>query len=255
MGPSSTRTLLFGIFLLARRKLTASQVIALARPLGISATNVKSHLTRMVAEGALERRGPKRAARYGPSPDQRAVVRGIDARLRSDSAEPWNDEWILLSLKMPGDRGQREHLKSSLWFDGFRPWDGSTFVRPCWPKAWAQARTRWYLDRVPGLAVRGRLLGEIPVSRLYDLDTLDREAGRLARRIRAKRSRAISSERAFAARLTIGGLVARLVGHDPRLPQSLWGKRMGMRELLRAFAAIEKRSKRLARLFLDEVLH
>jgi DNA-binding transcriptional regulator PaaX len=76
MVPSSTRTTLFGIFVLARRKLTAAQVITLTRPLGISATNVKSHLTRMVAEGALERTGPKRASQYGSSPGQDAVVEG-----------------------------------------------------------------------------------------------------------------------------------------------------------------------------------
>ena len=254
MDPSSTRTTLFGIFVLAGRSLTAAQVIALARPLGISATNVKSHLTRMVAEGALERRGPKRAARYGPSPRQTAVVEGIEARLESDSEERWDGEWIFLALKLPSPRGERDRLRASLWFDGFRPWDGSTFVRPAWPKAWAQARARWYLARIPGLAVAGPLLGNFPVSRLYDLDTLDREARKLARRIRAKRAPAISPARAFAARLEIGGLVARLVGHDPRLPQTFWGKRRGMRELSRAFAGFEKRAAPPARRFLETVL-
>ena len=108
MRSSSTRTSLFGIFVLARRKLTAAQVITLARTLGISATNVKSHLTRMVAEGLLERTGPKRAARYGPSPGQAAVVKGIEARLKSDSQKPRDGEWIFLALKMPAARGQRE---------------------------------------------------------------------------------------------------------------------------------------------------
>ena len=251
MRSSSTRTSLFGIFVLARRKLTAAQVITLARTLGISATNVKSHLTRMVAEGLLERTGPKRAARYGPSPGQAAVVKGIEARLKSDSQKPWDGEWIFLALKMPAARGQRDRIRASLWFDGFRPWDGSTFVRPTWPKAWAQARARWYLARIPGLAVHGPLLGDVSVSRLYDLDTLDREARKLAQRIRAKQVPAISPARAFAARLKIGGLVARLVGHDPRLPQSLWGKRRGMRDLSRTFAGFEKRIAPAAQRFLD----
>jgi phenylacetic acid degradation operon negative regulatory protein len=253
MFPSSTRTLLFGIFVLARRKLTASQVITLARPLGISATNVKSHLTRMVAEGALERSGPRRAARYGPSPGQTAVVRAIETRLERDAAEPWNGHWILLALKMPADRGERERLRAALWFDGFRPWDPSTHVRPAWPKAWARARARWYLERAFGLAIEGPLFEPLPVNRLYDLETLDREAGKLARRIRARQAAARSPARAFAARLEIGGLVARLVGHDPRLPRSLWGKRTGMRELARAFTGFEKGISPAARRFLDSV--
>jgi DNA-binding transcriptional regulator PaaX len=253
MDSSSTRTTLFGIFVLARRKLTAAQVIALARPIGISATNVKSHLTRMVAEGALERTGPKRAARYGPSPRQSAVVEGIQARLENDSEEPWDGEWICLALKMPSRRGERDRLRASLWFDGFRPWDGSTFVRPAWPTDWAQARARWYLARIPGLAIHGALLGKVPVSRLYGLDALDREARKLARRIRAKRAPAISPGRAFATRLEIGGLVARLVGHDPRLPRALWGRRNGMRELSRAFAGFEERIAPAVHRFLDNI--
>jgi len=254
MDPSSTRTTLFGIFVLAGRSLTAAQVIALARPLRISATNVKSHLTRMVAEGSLERTGPKRAAQYRPAPSKAAVVEGIEARLESHPEAPWDGEWIVLALKMPVPRGERDRLRASLWFDGFRPWDGATFVRPAWPKTWAQARARGYLDRAPGIALHGALLGDIPVDRLYGLDALDREARRLARRIRAKRAPAGSPARAFGSRLEIGGLVARLVGHDPRLPQALWGKRTGMRELSRQFARFEKRAASPARRFLESVL-
>jgi DNA-binding transcriptional regulator PaaX len=251
MLSSSTRTTLFGIFVLARRKLTAAQVIALARPLGISSTNVKSHLTRMVAEGALERTGPKRAALYGPSSSQAAVAEGIEARLQSHPDEPWDGNWILLSLSMPPARGQRDQLRASLWFDGFRPWDGATFLRPAWPKSWAQSRVRWHLARTRGLAVEGSLLGDPPVSRLYDLDALDREARKLGQRIQAKRARANSPAGAFAARIEVGGLVARLVGHDPRLPGSLWGKRTGMRDLSRVFASFEKRIAPAAQRFLE----
>ncbi len=254
MDRSSTRTTLFGIFVLTGRSLTAAQVIALARPLGISATNVKSHLTRMVAEGALERTGAKRAALYGPSPGQGAVIEGIEARLESGPEEPWNGEWIVLALKMPASRRERDRLRASLWFDGFRPWDGSTFLRPSWPKAWAKARVLWYLDRIPGVAVVGPLVGDVPVGRLYDLDPLDRAARRLARRIRARRARASSPARAFAARLEIGGLVARLVGHDPRLPKLLWGRRTGIGELSRVFNEFDGAIAPVAGRFVREVL-
>jgi DNA-binding transcriptional regulator PaaX len=220
----------------------------------VSATNVKSHLTRMVRDGALERTGPKRSTRYAPSPRQGAVVEGIEARLERAPDEAWDGEWILLALKMPADRGERDRIRAALWFDGFRPWDGSTFVRPAWPRGWARARARWYVDRIPGLAVQGPFIGDVPVHRLYDLDALDREARKLARRIRSLRPKGTSSPRAFAARLEIGGLIARLVGHDPRLPQSLWGRRTGLRELSRAFAEFERRVAPAADRFLNEVL-
>src|SRR5438045_2667821 len=68
MDGDTTTTTIFGIFVTVRRKLTASQVIRLAKPLNISPTNAKSHLTRMVANGALLRSGLPRQSRYWPSP-------------------------------------------------------------------------------------------------------------------------------------------------------------------------------------------
>jgi DNA-binding transcriptional regulator PaaX len=253
MIASSTRTSLFGIFILARRSLTAAQVIALARPLGISATNVKSHLSRMVVEGALERKGPRRASRHAPSSSKAFVVEGIQARLERRE-EPWYGEWVLLTLSAPRERADRDRLRAALWFDGFRPWNGSTYLRPCWPRAWAASRARFYLARVPGVAVKGRPLTAVPVERLYGLDELHREALALARRIRARQVSSMSPERAFRERIEMGGLVARVAGHDPRLPPLLWGRRTGMRELARAFAAFEKRVAPPAGRFLEEVL-
>jgi hypothetical protein len=49
-------------------------------------------------------------------------------------------------------------------------------------------------------------------------------------------------------------MVARLAGHDPRLPARLWGKRRGMRELVRAFERFEARVTPLAQRFLDDVI-
>ena len=254
---NSTRTILFGIFVVAGRKMTAAQVIALARALGVSATNVKSHLTRMVADGALRRSGPVRQARYRPSPNQARVVEGIVARLHGTPSERWDRTWLILVLRMPANRGRREQLKASLWFDGFRPWASNTFVRPAWPKRWALNRARRHLASSGGLCARGRLLGAIGVadfSAIYGLDSLNREARQLARWINNRRIPTGSEEDAFAARLKVGGLVARLVGHDPRLPPVLWEGPNGIQELVGAFRRFEARIAPLAQRFLDDVL-
>lgn len=251
----ATRTLLFGIFVQAGTKLTAPQVVRLARPLGISASNAKSHLSRLVAEGALHRSGPARRARYWVAESQAAVVEGIAARLRP-SAERWKQTWLVLTLALPAHRTQREWLRASLWFDGFRPVAPGTVVRPAWPERWARERAQHYLGRVPGMCVQGALVGHgaPEVATLYRLDELDREAWRLARWIRARRAPARSPERAFALRLEVGGKVARFVGHDPRLPPELWGGRTGMREFLRAFQEFEERIAPAAQRFLAEVI-
>jgi DNA-binding transcriptional regulator PaaX len=255
---NSTRTLIFGMFVLANHKLTASQVIALAIPLRISATNVKSHLTRMVNEGALRRSGPVRQAVYWPSQSHLKIIEGIDARISQSRPEPWDHTWLVLMLQMPSNRRQREVLRASLWFDGFRPFAPNTFVRPAWPENWALQKTREYLAIARGTSVRGKFISKIETSNAtaaYNLNPLDRESTRLATRINARRIRSLATNSAaFALRLKVGGLVVRLVGHDPRLPSVIWRGRTGMSKLIDAFRKFEKRIAPLSQKFVDEVI-
>ena len=253
----STRSLLFGAFVLADRPLTAAQVIRLVKPLGVSATNAKSHLTRMAIEGALDRHGPARTRLYRPSPGQSAVVEGIRARLQRPVSEEWDGTWLALTVRLPPDRGGRERAWSALWFDGFRPWAPGTFLRPAWPRAWALERARHHLSHAAGFGLRGSFVETLNLRRvaaLYDLATLDRGASALARWIERRDDRLESSEQAFAARLAVGGRVARWAGRDPRLPRELWGGRRGMRDLVRAFTRFEGRVAARSRAFLRNVL-
>lgn len=255
MATDSTRTLLFGMFVLAGRKMTATQVIELAEPLTISATNVKSHLSRMVAEGVLRRSGSVRRAKYWPSSSQAAVAESITERLRGNQLETWDGKWLMLALQMPSNRMERERLRALLWFDGFRFCGPGTFIRPAWPRQWARARAELLLARTPGLCVCGSPIGSMldQVSALYGLDVLDREAHRLARRIAKTQTSVRTAAHGFAMRIRIGGLVARLVGHDPRLPMALWGRRNGMRELIGTFRKFEARIAPISQRFLDQV--
>jgi DNA-binding transcriptional regulator PaaX len=252
----STRSLLFGVFVLAGKPLTAAQVIRLIGPLGVSATNAKSHLTRLVAEGALDRRGPVRARLYTPSRGQSAVAEGIRVRLQPEPTEAWDGTWLALTLRLPADRRPRERLTTSLWFDGFRPWAPGTFLRPAWPERWALGRARHYLAHVPGFSLRGQFVERLHLRRvanLYELAALDRQARALAGWIRRQEATQSTGERTFAARLKVGGLVSRLVAHDPRLPPELWGQRRGMRDLVLAYDRFDSRLAPLARRFVEQV--
>jgi DNA-binding transcriptional regulator PaaX len=259
MKSDRTRTLLFGIFVTAGRPLTASQVSHLAAPLGISATNVKSHLTRLVAEGALDRSGPVRLAKYVPSPSQASIADGINARLGAGALEPnaeaWDGGWLMLALEAPKNRKERESMRISLWFDGFRPVPGAndTYIRPGWPKDWAISRARVY----PGACNYGTLLaplGRPKFDAMYSLDDMDREAKKLARWIQ-QRKVPPSDARAFAALMDVGGRLARLIAHDPRLPPVLWGGRTGIGELLRAYHDFEGRVKSASQRFIENTVN
>ena len=252
---SSSRTLLVGILVSADRALTAAQLIRLAAPLGLSPTNVKSHLTRMVAEGALQRDGPPRLAAYSPTEGQAMVIEGIRARLADRPDELWDGRWMMLSLMLPQKRGDREQVRASLWFDGWRPAGAEVFLRPAWPRQWSEESARRHLGHVPGLCVRGELVPEAaePCA-LYDLDRLDSRARRLSAWSGRRTARPMSSRAAFAERMRVGGRVAQFIGQDPRLPEAVWGGRVGMTSVIESFRQFEERVAPEARKFVDEVI-
>jgi DNA-binding transcriptional regulator PaaX len=234
------RTKILGILVLANRALTAAQLIRLAEPIGLSASNLKSHLTRMVNEGALARNGSVRQATYSPSAAQSRVVTGIKARLMEDLKGPWDDTWYMLTFYLPADRGERQRLRTLLWFDGFRPVSFDCFARPAWPQPWARNCIHTYTAG-GAFSIRGEIVSApYRIESLYDLRGLDSEAKGLAAWLVRQQSDSVTPRAAFLARMEAGGRVARLVGHDPRLPPAIWGKRRGMAEVIREYRKFEK---------------
>ncbi len=135
----------------------------------------------------------------------------------------------MLTSRLPTNRAERDRLRASLWFDGFRPVNFDCFVRPAWAN---RARNRINAYRFGGaFSIRGEIVsGRCRMENLYDLRGLDSEAWGLASWLKRQQSAAITPRAAFLARMEAGGRVARLVGHDPRLPPAMWGKRRGMTE-------------------------
>jgi len=244
-----------GILVSAGRELTATQLIALAEPSGMSATNVKSHLSRMVSEGVLQRGGPVRQAVYGPSQDQSYIVESIRQRMKPQAEERWDSTWLMLTVPLPKNRSQRDHLRASLWFDGFRPLESNVFARPAWPLPWAEEQARQYAAVSAGTCLRGGIVASpADLARLYDLDGLDSEARVLASRIRNRKVSSMAPRKAFAERMRVGGEAVQLIAHDPRLPSAIWGRRQGMRQLAEAFTEFEQRIAKPAAAFVEEVI-
>jgi hypothetical protein len=105
-GCADPRSLLVGILVLAKRPLTPPDTIALGYALRLSATNIKSHLTRLSAEGVLIRTGSRRSQRYSLSAGRGRLVERIAASL----AEQPEDEWI-------GDEQPREPAQPQIPHD------------------------------------------------------------------------------------------------------------------------------------------
>lgn len=251
----STRSLLVGTLVLAKRPLTAPQIVALGRPLRLSATNIKSHLTRLTAEGVLSRTGSRRSQRYSLSAERAGLAERIAASLAEPPEEEWTGDWVIVAMNLPADRTTRERLRAELWFDGFRPCAPGTYLRPAWPMPWALDRARAIAPTA--LCLVGKLAGTIrleQVQKMYGIDAFDRQARRLASQIRAALRVAGDPAAAFRARLHMGGRAARLVAHDPRLPPEIWEGRRGLQELRDAFQRFEARIGPLADRFVDGAL-
>ncbi len=244
-----------GILVTAGRALTASQLVALAAPLGLSATNVKSHLTRMVAEGVLRRQGRTRLATYEATREQARFVDSIRDRLIEDNQAPWDAAWLQLIVPVLPSRSSREQLHSGLWFDGFRAVAPNVYVRPAWPSPWADDVARRYADAVAGICLRGEVLAApAALSGLYDTTALDAEAATLASRIHRKTRANLTAKQAFVERIRIGGEVVQLIAHDQKLPEEVGGSRQGVRALVESFSDFDAAVTEPAEAFVRQIV-
>jgi DNA-binding transcriptional regulator PaaX len=251
-----SRARIFGVLVLVGRPLSAPKLVALCRPLGMTATNVKSHLTRLVAEGALCRTGRRREHRYGISSQRRRFVDALTSRLQLPPAERWDEQWLMVAMAPQKRRVERQRLRSRLWFDGFRPCGPDTYLRPAWPRAWALAAAK-ALAGAASACVMGPLVGTLrldQVRKLYRLTVIDAQARRLARRVDALGGRLAEPADAFKDRLTVGGLMVNLVSHAPNLPHLVWGDLTGLQDLQTAYAEFEARVVGPAETFVEEIL-
>jgi DNA-binding transcriptional regulator PaaX len=251
-----TRSQLFGVFLAAPR-VTAPQLIALAAPLGISASNVKSHLSRLVAEGVVRRQGARRLAVYSLTERQAPLVEGINLRLAVPSAAPWDGAMLMLAVRLPARREARLTLRAALWFDGFRPWGRETWLRPAWPLPWARERALAFVSSAGAVALQGTFVGTAAggaLKALYASERLDQGAASLASVVERACGRVREPARAFAARLTLAGRVVNTIARDPRLPPDL-SKGDGLARLRRAYQLLMTETEAPARRFVDGVLN
>lgn len=239
----STRTTIIGLFMVSgRAHLSTGQLAKLGAAVGATSTNVKSHLTRMVADGSLLRSGQPGESVYAPSKRRRHVIDAIRDRI-AESREIWSGEWLLVTFDPPADRSERDHLRRHLLFDGFRKLAPGAFARPAWPSEWSVARARRHAEKTRGRVIKGTFdeaPGDVDLNRLYGLAALERRARPLLREIQhLVRSIPVPRE-AFRQRMRIGSALARFLSEDPRLPPELWGPRKSMSLLARAYRRFEE---------------
>lgn len=124
---------LFGDFLLHRPgPVWVGSLIALLEPLGLSATNVRTVLSRMAGKGWLESERHGRRSYYSLTGRGRRLLEEGETRIyRPRGGEAWDGQWTLLAYSIPEDRrSQRDRLRVRLEWLGFGSLGNGLWISP-----------------------------------------------------------------------------------------------------------------------------
>jgi phenylacetic acid degradation operon negative regulatory protein len=124
---------LYGDFLRQRGEpVWVGSLIALLEPVGLSATNVRTVLSRMVAKGWLAAERVGRRSYYGlTGRGVRLLEEGAARIYEPPRQDEWDGEWTLLAYSIPEDRrALRDRLRVRLEWLGFGSLGNGLWVTP-----------------------------------------------------------------------------------------------------------------------------
>ena len=124
---------LFGDFLLHRPgPVWVGSLIALLEPLGLSATNVRTVLSRMAKKGWLGSEREGRRSYYALTPRGRRLLEEGETRIyRPRESESWDGQWTLVAYSIPEERrSQRDRLRLRLEWLGFGSLGNGLWISP-----------------------------------------------------------------------------------------------------------------------------
>lgn len=215
---------------LRRRAMPVRALVESAALFGIAEGSMRVALTRLLAEGLVERdeRGLYRLGRAAaPVQGRVAAWRDLATRLR-----PWSGDWIGVAetrSATPASRASQRHSERALGLTGFRAFTRGLALRPD-NLAGGVTRLRQELVALglaPGAVVcEVRALDAVSDARahkLWDADELVAAYRRHRQQLEAstRRLRTRAPEVAMVESFRVGGAVLRLLAHDPLLPEPI----------------------------------
>ncbi len=244
--------LLIGIMAsLGRPAYGAGELVALARPLGMSESTVRTSISRLSAKGFIESRA--RAA-YAFSEKGAAIARNIAAGFEAPDWSGWDGEYWGAAWSLPeDDKNGRYRIAKKLSLYRFAPLQPGFWIRPRNPGEKMEEKLISLIADPRFKFMAFRLLHPLTrteAARLWKTDAAGasmRKAAANARRLLA-RVDSLEPEEAFAARYRTGGMMVDALFSDPLLPPEFlpsdWPARE-LRDLFRKFdAATARRSRR-----------
>ncbi len=232
-----TEDLLFGLFAtFGERGLSASALIGLAEPLGITATNVRTHLSRMGAKGLIEKSSASGSGLYRVGKRGSRITDRVGDKLKINELDPWDGDWIMVSVSFPkADPTAKAQMRRRLHWYGFVQRQAGLYIRPCWP-AWDWPEKIHSLSRVCRMEI---IIGQwFPFSPLNwrqlwpQTDAFSEESKTLLAEIEiSERIKADDARQRHKQRFQMGNRFYPLVAADLLLPVELFPQRKIFQQL------------------------
>lgn len=229
---------LYGDFLLERlAPVWIGSLIELLAPLGMSATNVRTVVSRMAAKGWLVAERDGRRSYYGLTERGRHLLEQGAARIYDPpKQETWDGEWTLLSYSIPEDRRPlRDRLRARLAWLGLGPLGNGLWVTPHDVRAEVLELAE-ELDVAEYVEVfRGTHVGPSEptrlVERMWDLEGLNERYDAFIQRhldaclkLKHEGPESVTPREAFVRRFELVHEYREFPGLDPFLPRPLQPK-------------------------------
>lgn len=195
-------------------------LVRLLRPVGIQAPAVRTAISRMVAEGALE---PVKLPAGRGYRATRRTIRWLDdvaTRVYRKVERSWDGHWYLALVEPPPERGDRARLRADLSFIGYAELNPHTWVSPFprteLPEVLQRVRTTARLARADRIEPTPIEAWDLPA-----LATAYRRFVAEADDLLEQVTGSHSDEAAFAARFRLVHEWRKFLFTDPGLPDEL----------------------------------
>ncbi|HCM27774.1 MAG TPA: hypothetical protein DIC34_14725 [Treponema sp.] len=217
---------IFGFLVSLRaRELSVDQLMAFGAPLGITATNLRSSLSRMAAKGLVEARKEGKRAFYSLAPKGQRIGGNVGLHFREPDWSGWDGSWWGAFFSMP-EAKERYALQKKL---------AAYRLRPLYPGFWARPyrEAEGIGEAFASRASEGRfelarLTFERAITReraaeAFGLEAIAARLAGAAATAEASISRldASGAEEAFAQWMRLGHELVNALALDPLLPPPL----------------------------------
>jgi len=210
-----------------------ASLLPLLRYIGVNDSQARTAVSRLVADGWLERRGDNgRRGLYGISESGRPRFEEAARRIYHEPAEAWDGRWHIILIPH-GQRSARNSLRKELGWIGFGGLSSTAVIHPNPnPRALAATLTK-FAHRVRPLVVAGRDVAKTPDAVLqqlagecWKLDRLAAAHRRLIEQFTPLRHHLAGgcmpgAAAAAAGRILLIHAYRRVVLRDPQLPAPL----------------------------------